>query len=382
VQGHLEPGASSRSAAPDTATEASARADFTQIRYAQCWEDVDILLDALAIVPGDVCLSIASAGDNSFSLLTRNPAKVIAVDLNPAQLACAELRKAAYSHLQHQELLQLVGSRPCDNRHSLYLKCRPDLRDDHRKFWDDRPELIDGGIGAAGKFERYFALFRTRVIPWIHTRRRIDALLAGGSPQERRQFYDSTWNSWRWRLLFKIFFSRTIMGRFGRDPAFFKYVEGSVSQRILDRSRHALTELNPADNPYLQWILTGHHTTALPHALREENFEPIRKNLDHVQFHLGSIEQYLAANPHERIDRLNLSDIFEYMSEPNYHALLDLLVQHANPKARLVYWNMLVPRSRPESMAGRLQSLTELSQRLFLADKAFFYSRFVVEEVI
>jgi S-adenosylmethionine-diacylglycerol 3-amino-3-carboxypropyl transferase len=183
-------------------------------------------------------------------------------------------------------------------------------------------------------------------------------------------------------LLFKIFFSRTVMGRFGRDPAFFKYVEGSVSARILDRCRHALTELNPADNPYLQWILTGHHTTALPHALREVNFEPIRKNLDRIQFHLCSIEQYLDANPHERLDRLNLSDIFEYMSEPNYHALLDLLIQHANPEARLAYWNMLVPRSRPESMAGRLQSLSELSQRLFLADKAFFYSRFVVEEVL
>jgi S-adenosylmethionine-diacylglycerol 3-amino-3-carboxypropyl transferase len=42
---------------------------------------------------------------------------------------------------------------------------------------------------------------------------------------------------------------------------------------------------------------------------------------------------------------------------------------------------MLVPRSRPESMAGRLQPLTELSSKLFLQDKAFFYSRFVVEEV-
>src|ERR1700730_7310453 len=102
------PDDSDRSISPaaSPATEAASRADFTQIRYAQCWEDADILLDALAIKEGDTCLSIASAGDNSFSLLTQNPAKVIAVDLNPAQLACAALRKAAYVQLEHPEFLQ------------------------------------------------------------------------------------------------------------------------------------------------------------------------------------------------------------------------------------------------------------------------------------
>jgi len=363
-------------------TEAAARADFTQIRYAQCWEDADVLLDALAVRPGDKCLSIASAGDNSFSLLTADPAKVIAVDLNPAQLACVSLRKSAYLHLEHVELLQLIGSRPCDARQRLYEKCRDALDGAAREFWDSRPQEIAAGIGSTGKFERYFSLFRQRVLPWIHPPARVDALLAGGSLEERRQFYDSAWNSWRWRLLFRVFFSRTVMGRFGRDPMFFKYVQGSVSRRIFARAEHALTELNPADNPFLQWILKGRHQTALPHALRPENFDKIRQNIGRLELHHGSIEDYLAAHPAERIDRLNFSDIFEYMSEANFHALLDLLARRMNARGRIVYWNMLVTRSRPESMADRLQPLDELAQRLFLADKAFFYSRLVVEEAI
>ena len=341
-----------------------------------------MLLDALDVKEGDTCLSIASAGDNSFSLLVRNPAKVIAVDLNAAQLACCALRKAAYCRLEHPELLQLIGSRPCADRMPLYHSCRTDLSDDVRRFWDARPQSIAAGIGSAGKFERYFTLFRTRVVPWIHSRRRIDQLLAGGTLEQRRQFYQSSWETWRWRLLFKIFFSRTVMGRLGRDPAFFKYVEGSVSRRILARSKHALTELNPADNPYLQWILTGRHTTALPHALRPENFMAIRRNIDRIEFHLCSVEDYLSAHPHERLDRMNLSDIFEYMSEENYRALLQLLVDRANSGVRIAYWNMLVPRSRPDQMASLLKPLPELAARLFAADKAFFYSRFVVEEVI
>ena len=66
-------------------SEAAARADFSQIRYAQCWEDADVLLEALDIEPGEVCLSIGSAGDNTLALLTRQPERVIAIDLNPVQ---------------------------------------------------------------------------------------------------------------------------------------------------------------------------------------------------------------------------------------------------------------------------------------------------------
>src|SRR5215471_7796461 len=77
-------------------SEVAAKADFSGVRYAQCWEDADVLLEALDVQPGDTCLSIASAGDNALALLTRRPARVIALDLSPAQLACLELRIAAY----------------------------------------------------------------------------------------------------------------------------------------------------------------------------------------------------------------------------------------------------------------------------------------------
>ncbi len=60
------------------------RAKFDFIRYANCWEDADILRDALCVRPGDSCLSIASSGDNSLSLLADAPRLVVAFDLNPA----------------------------------------------------------------------------------------------------------------------------------------------------------------------------------------------------------------------------------------------------------------------------------------------------------
>jgi len=364
-------------------SEAAAHADFQSIiRYAQCWEDADILLEGLDVQPNDVCLSIASAGENSLSLLVHDPARVVAVDMNPAQLAALELRVAAYRTLEHAEVLELIGSRPSTRRSALYAHCRGALGPDARRFWDARSSEVEHGIGSAGKFERYFAIFRQWVLPLVHRRRTVEQLLVHRDAGERLDWYDREWDTRPWRALFRVFFSPTVLGRLGRDPSFFRYVEGSVADHLLGRVRHALAVLDPSGNPYVVWILTGTHREVLPHALRAEHFDKIRENLDRLEWHLTSIEALLDRGIVDRIDRANLSDIFEYMSQENATALLTRLIDNAPAGARLAYWNMMVPRHGAEYLPRRLRALPELSQRLFLADKTFFYRDFVVEEVV
>ncbi len=358
--------------------EDSKRADLG-IRYAQCWEDADVLVEALQPGPGKRCLSIASGGDNSLALLARSPEYVLAVDLNPAQLACLELRVAAFRELQHCEMLQLLGSRPCADRMLLYRHCRSRLSADTRKLWDERAKLIEKGIGDAGKFESYFRTFRTDVLPLIHSLGSVNELLRPKSREERIEFYECAWDSRRWRALFRIFFSRWVMGALGRDRECFRYVEGDVAERILSRTRYALTELDPASNPYIQWILTGSHNGVLPFALREKNFDPIRRNLDRLEWRDAAVED--VTDRDGKFDCFNLSDVFEYMSEQDYAGQLNRIVDAAMPGARLAYWNMLAPRHRPPQLAGCLDELAELGARLFAKDKAFFYSAFVVEQV-
>src|SRR5262245_28991164 len=161
-------------------SEVAKRTDFSGIRYGQCWEDADVLLEALDIRPGHVCLSIASAGDNALAMLARAPERVIAIDLSEAQLACLELRVAAYRELNHGELLELIGSRPSARRGALYCRCRSLLSSGARNFWDTRPDKIEIGLGGAGKFERYFELFRQRILPLAHPHQRVARLLGGG----------------------------------------------------------------------------------------------------------------------------------------------------------------------------------------------------------
>jgi len=361
--------------------EIAARANFSILRYAQCWEDADTLLAALAIRPGDVCFSVGSAGENSLSLLSQAPAKVIAVDISPVQNACIELKAAGFRALEYAELLELVGIRPSQRRGTLYERVRPQLTPLARHYFDSNPRVIARGLVTTGKFERYFELFRRWVLPLIHSRQTVQALFEPRSPAERRRFYDQRWDNWRWRALCRLFFSRFVMGHLGRDPSFFDYVEGDVAAPIFARAVHALTDIDPSRNPYLQWITCGRFLDALPHVWRSDNFEAIRNHADRLEIELASVEAYLARAPAASIDRFNLSDIFEYISEPSSAKVFEDIVRCGRSRGRLAYWNMQAPRRCPPHLASRVRTLAELSRRLHRETATFFYSAFYVEEV-
>jgi S-adenosylmethionine-diacylglycerol 3-amino-3-carboxypropyl transferase len=305
----------------------------------------------------------------------------LAVDRSAAQIACLELRVAGYRRLSHHELLELLGAIPSKRRPALYASVRPELSDSCRRLWDARPRWIAEGLIGRGRFERYFRLFRTAVLPLIHSRAVINYLTQPLRREERELFYDRVWDNRRWRALFRMFFSRAVMGRLARDPRFFAYVKGGVAGRLLERARHAMVELDPLLNPYLQWIALGRFLTALPHALREDNFDLIRRNLDCLRWRVASVESALGEAGDASINRFNLSDILEYQSGEQSDRLLASVARAGRRGGRVAYWNLLVPRSRPPALASRLRPLTDLSERLLWDAGTFFYSRFVLEEI-
>lgn len=362
-------------------SEIAGKASFEGIRYAQLWEDADVLTDALGTAPGATLVSISSAGDNALAMLTLDPARVVVVDLSAAQIACLRIRIAAYRRLTHAEFLELMGSRPSARRGDLLDRLLPDLAEAERAFWRERrDEVIAYGLGGVGKFERYFRIMQRYLLPLVHSRRTIaDIFRPGKTRAERERFLDTRWNNRRWSWLLAGFFSRFTMGRLGRDPAFFDHVEGSVAAHVARRIRHAAVDLDPAENPYLHWILTGTHGVALPMAWRAAHFATIRDRLDRLDIRHGSLEAFVSTG--ERADGFNLSDIFEYMSPDVFGAVYGSVLGAANPGARLVYWNMMAPRRVPAAFASRVMRREDLEARGKAADKAFFYSDFVVEEV-
>jgi S-adenosylmethionine-diacylglycerol 3-amino-3-carboxypropyl transferase len=356
------------------------RAAFDFIRYGSVWEDADVLCEALEpTARGGRVLSIASAGDNALALLTLDPKEVVAADVSAAQIASLEIRIAAFRALDDAALLAFLGVTRSDDRLATYRALRPCLSDRAAGFWDAHPEAVAAGVIHAGKFERYLRAFRRFVLPLVHSPRTLEALCEPRSLEGQRRFYEERWDTWRWRGLFRLFFSRWAMGRLGRDPAFFDHVEGPVGDRILARSRYALTELPVSSNPFLVYIMTGDFRAgAMPRYLRPEHIATIRGRLERIR----PIEATVERASEGRFDAFNLSDIFEYMSPSEHERCFAALLDRAHPGARLAYWNMLAPRSCPAAEMTRARPLADLAASLHARDRAWFYQRFHLDEVM
>jgi S-adenosylmethionine-diacylglycerol 3-amino-3-carboxypropyl transferase len=359
--------------------EKNLKADFSFVRYANCWEDADILLKALHCKDAGNFLSIASAGDNSLSLLTLNPNLVLAFDINSTQLGLTELKKAVFQHFSYEETLQFLGVLDCIDRKKLYDSIKSGLSKERAAYWDAHPDLIEKGIIHIGKFENYFRLFRTYCLPLIHSKKTTQLLLGKKSEEERHLFYSQKWNNFRWKLLFRIFFGKTMMGKLGRDPEFFKYVDKDVGKHILARVEHGLTTIATDENPYLEYILKGNFQNSLPHYLRKENFQAIKQNIHRLQVFQGDLSQTLQVHSHIRFCGFNLSDIFEYMIHSEYVNQLEQIIRSSTEKGKIAFWNMLCNRGKISNY--KIKFLDEESAALLEEDKAFFYQSFVLGEV-
>ena len=376
------------------------RVDFSLIRYSQCWEDTEVLLESLNIQENDICFGILSAGDNVFSMLAENPKKVVALDISFPQIALAKLKKEVFNSLSYEEMLEFMGVMKSDKRIEIYDRIKENLDKEVKEYWDFNREAIEKGIIHAGKFEKFFKIFREKILPFVHSKKRIEKLLEKKSRQERIEYYDKYWNNFRWKLMFKLFFSKYIVGKLGRDKEFFRYAEKNISEEMKERSRYALCEQNPYENPYINYILTGNYRKdCLPYFLRKENFDKIRKNLHKVEILKSSVEEYLDQIDF-KIDKFNLSDIFEYMSAENYSKLMGKIYDNAENNALLAYWNLIVERNSEKldykktdseiAVTGKetnvngkkYERMKELDRKLHEKDMTFFYTDFVVEKVI
>ena len=181
-------------------------------------------------------------------------------------------------------------------------------------------------------------------------------------------------------MLFKMFFSRTIMGKLGRDKAFFRYVNVNVAENILNRTKYALTELDTSENSYLHYIINGRYDNVLPIAYKEENFDIIKKNIDKIILLSETVEGFLDRKDINNINKYNFSDIFEYMNEKEMCEIFEKIFLKSNSGTKIAYWNMLSPK-RASKYFDNLIYREKEAKKLFEKDKAFFYSNFIIEEI-
>jgi len=366
-----QPGARSE-IAPILATET--------IRYSQVWEDHLMLERGLDIRPGDDVLSITSAGDNALALLLAGARSVTAIDLNIAQTHLFRLKLAGIRALELPELACLLGLSSGD-RAGLLGRVEPLLAEDTVEFWRANAELIDSGLLNAGRLEAYIGGFREK-LPGLLSGD-LDAFLALHDPALQKDAFAATFGP-EFEEAFRYHFGREMMEKQGRDPAQFKYVnEGDVGGYFYERFRGACTGLPLADNFYIACFLTGSYRglETAPAYLCPGNYARLRDSVDRVSVVTDELERYVRTGPKGTFNKLNLSDIFEYMSEEAAQHLLGALAEWMRPGGRIAYWNLLVPRSSGADQRQLLTPLVDLADSLWRQDRSWFYRAFHVEEV-
>lgn len=370
------------------------KVDFGILRYACCWEDADFLLQNIDLQGNSNILSIGSAGDNSFSLLTKNPKLLVICDVSEVQLYLIELKKILIEKLNHIEILIFLGyendKKNTENyknfRIKTFEKIKNELSNSAKTYFETHIDLIKNGIIYQGKFEKYLLLFSQKILPFIHSQPEIDGLFEPKSQREQIKFYNRKWNTWRWKLLFKFFFSRFLMGRLGRSPEFLKQVGVSVGKHIFNKTAKQLSDTNAQTNFMLQFMLCGDFKGAfentLPHYLKEENFKKIKQNLlsnsTQIVLEKGFAEEIAVKYKNQNIefDAMNLSNIFEYMDEETFIKTSKTLLSATAKDGKLAYWNLMVERIISNHFIEETKNidLKNSSKK----DDGFFYDRFCI----
>ncbi len=353
----------------------------SRLNYSQCWEDDAVLTRALDAGEGKRVLSIASAGDNSIALAMTG-AQVVAIDLSFPQIATCELKLAGRA-LSHRQYLQLLGAERGMDPVALYRRVRTLLSPEAAAYWDDNAQTLRYGVLRAGRFERYLATFRDRILPFIHRPSTTRQWTRHLDPPEQRRFYRERWDNWRWRGLFRLFFSQRVMAWRGRSPEQFAHVDGPVGSVILGRVERVLTDVPMRDNGYMQWILTGdwHTPSAWPAYLTRAGHRRLGEVSERIELVHASMIDYARRDDAGGFDGFNLSDIFEYLSVDQSRELYEALLEVANPGARFAYWNLFVDRRRPDALADRVRCLDALASELHATDR-FVYGSLRIEEKV
>ena len=352
------------------------KVDLNLIRYANCWEDADIMLEGVGSLAGKHVLCIASAGDMALSLTGAGAASVHGIDISPVQLYLTELKAIAFRYLEYEELLGFLGVQDSGHRNKYYTALSAHLSEGGKQYWDAHRKKIEKGLIGSGRFENYFTTFRKYFLPLVHSKAIVAALLQEKTDVEQSAFFERKWNTWRWKRLMQFFFSRKVMGKYGRDPEFLKHVDVPVAEYIRNKSEHHLRSAASCRNYLLHMIFTGRFGNGLPHYLRKENFAAIRQNIHRLT--LSEMDAGEATG-NRTYDVYCFSNIFEYMSDQEFTAVAREWSFRIPSRARIAYWNLMAQRSFSEAEPDHYR-LDPVSNDLSGKDNGFFYSRFLVEE--
>ncbi|WP_372368615.1 DUF3419 family protein [Candidatus Uabimicrobium sp. HlEnr_7] len=339
--------------------------DLSILRYSNVWEDLELLYGGLQIEDTDNILSITSSGDNVLGLLLKKPNSITAIDLSPTQNHLLELKIAAIKELEHEEFLNILGINDCSDRMKLFSKIESSLSPEACSFWRENFTLIELGIVFQGKLEKHFFKL-VEEIKRQNWDAKIEKFLHLSDIKEQEQEFKRVFNEDFAKFFENLFCAESLSK--GRDEEKYKYVTiDDTGKQFFQRFRNCCCSCPAQENFYLHWLLLRKYIHDLPHYLRQENFDILKKQIHKVKVVTAELNEFLKKQSKNSISKANLSNLFEYLSLEQTNDIFMELSRVMSPGGISAHWNLFVERTFPKDLT--LFKRMPKSKELFEKDR-------------
>ncbi|WP_207429712.1 DUF3419 family protein [Pedobacter sp. SYSU D00535] len=344
--------------------------ELDQIRYSLVWEDATTLYESLDIQPDDTVLVITSAGCNVLNTLLKNPAEVIAIDLNSEQNKLLQFKIHLIQHFDHETFLSLVGFAGADAVAPAWNTVRASLSPDHQQYWDAFFRTNPAGIVTAGRLERYITAFLGSINEQF--RLILKKLLTCKDLAQQEEYFFNNLHGTEFSEKFISYFDKTNLSK-GRDPRLFQYATDSCGQVFYDRLVAQIRSSLASENFFLRFFFFGPENIPqqlLPPCYQEANFTFLKQAVRKVRIIDGEAVEFLLSEQGRTISKASLSNIFEYTSAKEFDNVYTALSLDSSRRRKILFWNLLNEQANNESYERINVSLSEKNSRL---PRACFY---------
>jgi S-adenosylmethionine-diacylglycerol 3-amino-3-carboxypropyl transferase len=345
------------SAGPD---EWARRAATLPLAFAQVREDPRLDLELARRVPaGGTVVMIASGGETA-ACLGRLPLRLMAVDMNPAQLALARLKWKLAGSVPADDAAELLGHLPMatGERRRRLKGLLDSLGLDEEVFGP--PEWIgERGVDHGGRYEVCFAELRTRLDPW---RGELKAML--GSEEPLMDFG----GAWLDEAFAGVMSLENLVCLFGQEAT--QNPRRSFSDHFTARTREVIGRMPPRTNPFLWQILAG----CFPPDCRYDWLEDDRPVIAEVEWRQGKMDAVLDSMAAESADLVHLSNILDWLSPGEAEATLRSARRVLKPGGQVIL-RQLNSTLEIEGLDADIVWDGELGKSMEARDRSYFYPR-------
>ncbi len=368
---------------------------FSNLVYAQIWEDPAVDLEALALDSNCRVVTIASGGCNVLSYLPAGPAHIAAVDINAAHVALNRLKLAAARHLpDYEAFYRFFGAADhAANVTAFRFHILPHLDPLTANYWHGRH-----GLRRRRRIRRFANNFyRAGLLGTFIGASHLVARLNGVNPrvllkaetmEEQRRIFDEEFAPLFKRRMLRWLVNRpaTLYG-LGIPPAQYKALAGDDEGGMAAVLRKRLERLAcgfPLSDNYFAWQAFGRRYAPaggpLPPYLNPLNFALVRENASRVSVHHASLTAYLASAPSGSLDRFVLLDAQDWMGDAKLAQLWSEITRTARPGARVIFRTAaeptILPGRIPETILDRWDYAADVSRELTQKDRSAIYGGF------